>query len=201
VLIPKKVRAKELKDFRHINLIGSIYKIISKLLTERLKKVMHKLVDDLQMAFIKGRQIMDAILIANECVDSRIRNKEPGILCKLDIQKAFDHLNWNFLLRTMMKMGLGEWVNWICCCISIIKFSILVNGSPAGFFSSQRGLMQEDPLSPFLFIISMESLNDMMKTAQSNSWITGFRVDSRVVNNLEITHLQYADDTFSFLWS
>ena len=69
------------------------------MLTERLKKVMHRLVDDQQTALKQGRQIMDAILIANECVDSRIRNKEPGILCELDIQKAFDHLNWNFLLR------------------------------------------------------------------------------------------------------
>lgn len=60
---------------------------------ERLNKVMHKLVDDPKMAFIKGRQIMDAILIANECVDLRIRNLEPGILFKLDIQKAYDHLN------------------------------------------------------------------------------------------------------------
>ena len=57
---------------------------------------MHRLVDDQQTALKQGRQIMDAILIANECVDSRIRNKEPGILCELDIQKAFDHLNWNF---------------------------------------------------------------------------------------------------------
>ena len=142
---------------------------------------------------------MDAILIANECVDSRIRNEEPGILCKLDIQKAFDHMNWIFLFRSMMKMGFGEkWANWICYCISTIKFSILFNGSPTGFFSSQRRLRQGDPLSPFLFIIAMESLNDMMKTAQSNSWITGFRVDSRAGNNLEIAHLQYANDTLVF---
>ncbi|WMV47890.1 hypothetical protein MTR67_041275 [Solanum verrucosum] len=92
-LIPKKFGASELKDFRPISLIGSIYKIISKILTERLKKVMLKLVDEQQLAFIKGRQIMDAILVANECVDMRYRSKAPGILCKLDIEKAYDHLN------------------------------------------------------------------------------------------------------------
>ena len=71
-MIPKKNGAKELRDFRPINLIESVYKLLSKVLTERLKKVVDKLVDAQQMTFIKNRQIMDAILIANEVVDSRI---------------------------------------------------------------------------------------------------------------------------------
>ena len=93
-LIPKKIGAKELTEFRPISLIGSVYKIIFKLLTKRLKNVMHKLVDTQQLVFITGRQIMDEILMANECVDSRTRSIALGILCKLDIQKAYDHLNW-----------------------------------------------------------------------------------------------------------
>ncbi|WMV13351.1 hypothetical protein MTR67_006736 [Solanum verrucosum] len=105
-LIPKKVGAYELKDFTPISLIGSFYKIISKIL--RLKRVMPKLVDDQQMAFIKGRQIMDAILVANECVDVRTISKDPGILCKLDIEKAYDHLNWEYLWSTLTRMGFGN---------------------------------------------------------------------------------------------
>lgn len=91
--IPKTMGAKELTDFRPISLIGNVYKIISKALTERLKTVMHKLVETQQLAFVKGRQIMDAIIMANECGDFRVRSKVPAILCKLDIQKASDHLN------------------------------------------------------------------------------------------------------------
>lgn len=77
-------------------MIGGVYKIIAKLLAERLKKAIHKLADRQQMAFINGRQIMDVILIANECAESRQRSKLLGILCKLDIQKAYDHLNEAF---------------------------------------------------------------------------------------------------------
>ncbi|XP_055814706.1 uncharacterized protein LOC129884434 [Solanum dulcamara] len=97
-LIPKKKGARELRDFRiTFSLIGSIYKLFSKVLTERLKRVMAKLVDSQQLAFIKGRQIMDAALIANEVIDSRLNLKKPVILCKLDIEKAYDHVNWGFL--------------------------------------------------------------------------------------------------------
>lgn len=198
-LIPKKVRAKELKDFRPISLIGSIYKIISKILTKRLKKVMCKLADTQQMAFIKGRQIMNAILIANECVDARMKSKNRGILCKLDIEKTYDHQNWEFLLEILLKMSFAErWIRWIKFYINTVKFSILINGSPVGFFSSQRGLRQGDPISPFLFILTMEGLNNLFRTAKANNRIRGFMVNFRESDHLKITHLQYADDTLVF---
>jgi len=198
-LIPKKKGAKELKDFRPISLIGSFYKLLSKVLTERIKRLMYKLVDSQQMAFIKGRQIMDAVLIANEAIDSRVGQKKPGILCKLDIEKAYDHVNWGFLLNILRKMGFGEkWIRWIHFCISTVKFSVLINGAPEGFFEAQRGIRQGDPVSPFLFILAMEGLNNMIKTAKTNRWITGFEVSTNNERSLEVTHLQYADDTLIF---
>lgn len=92
--------ASELTDYRLISLIGVVYKIIAKLLAERLKKVVSKLVNKNQMAFIKGRQI--------ECIDSRMRSGDPGLLCKLDIQKAYDHANWFFILNISKQMGFGS---------------------------------------------------------------------------------------------
>ncbi|WMV46111.1 hypothetical protein MTR67_039496 [Solanum verrucosum] len=149
-LIPKKKGANELRDYRPISLIGSIYKILSKVLTERLKVVIDRLVDSQQMAFIKGRQIMDAVLIANEAVDSRIKQKKPGILCKLDIEKAYDHVNWKYLLKILEMMGFGQkCLNWISFCISTFSFSVLINGSLAGFFKLKEdsGRVIHCPLS------------------------------------------------------
>ena len=90
VLIPKIRGAEDLKDFRPISLIGSIYKLIAKVLANRLKKVMNGLVNPAQNAFVEGRQFLDASLIANEVIDSMQKRKERGILCKLDIEKAYD---------------------------------------------------------------------------------------------------------------
>lgn len=63
--------------------------------------MMSKLINNHQMAFVKGRQIMDAALIASELIDTRIRDDAPEVMCKLDIEKAYDHHNWNYLINTL----------------------------------------------------------------------------------------------------
>lgn len=97
VLISKIPGATELKDFRPISLVGGVYKILAKVLANRLKGVLDKIISPSQIAFVKGRQILDAVLVANECIDSKLRMGGSGLLCKLDVQKAHDHVNWNFL--------------------------------------------------------------------------------------------------------
>ena len=117
------------------------------------------------------------------------------MICKLDIEKAYDHVNWECLLYILERMGFGgKWCRWIKACISSIRFSVLVNGSPTGFFSSSRGLRQGDPLSPLLFLLVMEVLSRMLRKVEFGGFISGFTIGSEV----SISHLLFADDSILF---
>uniref|UniRef100_A0A2N9G1C3 Reverse transcriptase domain-containing protein n=1 Tax=Fagus sylvatica TaxID=28930 RepID=A0A2N9G1C3_FAGSY len=198
-LIPKKSEAREVKDFRPISLVGSVYKILAKVLANRLRLVLHKLISASQNAFMKGQQILDSVLIASECLDSRLKEGTLGVLCKLDLEKAYDHVNWGFLIYLLRRCGFSEkWRHWIMFCISTARFSILINGSSCDFFESSRGLRQGDPLSPLLFIIIMEALSKMMDKVVGGGLVLGFSVGMEAPRLIMVSHLLFADDTLIF---
>lgn len=176
-----------------------MYKWIAKVLSLRLRKVIGKVISESQHAFVGERQILDASLIANEVIDARLRNGVLGLLCKLDIEKAYDHVSWDFVLYLMERMGFGQkWRNWIQFCISTVRFSVLVNGEPAGFFASSRGLRQGDPLSPFLFIMIMEALSRLIDKAVLGGFIRGFSMSRDREVEMMVSHLLFADDSIVF---
>ncbi|WJZ92597.1 hypothetical protein VitviT2T_011582 [Vitis vinifera] len=114
VLIPKKGGAEELGDFRPISLLGGLYKLLAKVLANRIKNVIGGVISLDQNAFVSSRQILDASLIANEVIDSWKKEGKKGLICKLDIEKAYDSVNWHFLMRVMEKMGFGtKWREWM----------------------------------------------------------------------------------------
>ncbi|RVW97689.1 Transposon TX1 uncharacterized 149 kDa protein [Vitis vinifera] len=199
VLIPKKGGAEDIGDFRPISLLGGLYKLLAKVLANRLKKVIGKVVSPAQNAFVMGRQILDASLIANEVIDSWQKRKEKGVICKLDIEKAYDSLNWQFLMKVLQKMGFGQkWLGWMWSCISSARFSVLVNGVPVGFFPSTKGLRQGDPLSPYLFVMGMEVLGILLRRAVEGGFLSGCSIREGGESALNISHLFFADDTIIF---
>ncbi|XP_021975210.1 uncharacterized protein LOC110870332 [Helianthus annuus] len=159
-LIPKTNDPISPSNFRPISLIGVVNKAISKVLVNRLKKVVGKLVSEEQTAFLSGRNISDGPLILNEVIAWMKKAKKSGMVFKIDINKAYDSLNWKFLESVMTQMNFPvTWREWIMATLVSSRASVLVNGSPTMEFECTRGLQQGDPLSPFLFVIAMEALS------------------------------------------
>ncbi|RVW90756.1 Transposon TX1 uncharacterized 149 kDa protein [Vitis vinifera] len=196
VLIPKKSLSKRISDFRPISLITSLYKIIAKVLSGRLREVLHETIHYTQGAFVQGRQILDAVLIANEIMDERRRSGEEGVVFKIDFEKAYDHVKWDFLDHVLEKKGFSpRWRKWMSGCLSSVSYAILVNGSAKGWVKASRGLRQGDPLSPFLFTLVADVLSRMLMRAEERNMMEGFRVGR---NRTRVSHLQFADNTIFF---
>ncbi|GJZ28090.1 RNA-directed DNA polymerase, eukaryota, reverse transcriptase zinc-binding domain protein [Tanacetum coccineum] len=179
-------------DFRPISLIGIHYKIIAKILANRLSKVIDKIVSKEQSAFIAGRQILDGPVILSEIIEWYKKRKKKLLIFKVDFEKAFDSISWNYLIHILDSFGFGnKWCSWIKACLNSSRASILINGSPTSEFSIKRGLRQGDPLSPFLFILVMEGLHNAFEEAVGNGLITGVNIKNSTIN---VSHLFYADD-------
>lgn len=113
VLILVKGGVEDLRYFRPISLVGGLYKQLAKVLANRLKEV-GKVVPLSQNSFVMGREILDVVLIADKAINLLLKSNECGVLCKLDIEKTYDHVNWNFLLSVLQNMGFGKkWIGWI----------------------------------------------------------------------------------------
>ena len=173
-----------------------MYKIVSKLLANRMKKVMPFIIDETQSAFIEGRHLLHSMLIANEVIEEAKRDSKSCLVFKVDVEKAYDSVSWDFLLYMLQRTGFcSKWVKWIEGCLKSASISILVNGNPSAEFIPSRGIRQGDPLAPFLFNVVAEGLNGLLKKAKQENLYKGFQVGR---HNVNITILQYANDTIFF---
>jgi hypothetical protein len=162
-------------------------------LARRLAKVMDSVIGSNQSAFIKGRNLVDGVVVVNEVVDLAKRTNRECLIFKVDFEKAYDSVDWGFLDYMLHRFGFCEkWIDWIQACVFAGNLSILVNGSPTPEISIQRGLKQGDPLAPFLFLLVVEGFSGVMRKVVDLEIFKGFSVGR---NPVVISHLQYADDT------
>ena len=139
---------------------------------------------------------MDVVLITNEIVDEKRRSGEEGVVFKIDFEKAYDHMNWDFLDHVLEKKGFSpRWRKWMSGCLSTISYAVLVNGNAKGWVKATRGLRQGDPLSPFVFTIVTDVLSRMLLRAEERNLLEGFKVGR---NSTRVSHLQFADDNIFF---
>jgi hypothetical protein len=161
--------------------------------------VLPQIISPYQSAFIPGQLITDNILVAFEALHSmngRKKGKEGYMALKLDISKAYDRVEWAFLEEMMKKMGFApRWIEIIMICVKTVSYSVLINGKPYGHIKSTRGLRQGDPLSPYLFIICVEGLINLMRKAKMNREVLGFPISR---GGVKISHLFFADDSLLF---
>jgi len=192
-LIPKVENPQQLGEFRPISLVGCLYKIISKALSLRLKKVIGKVIDARQSTFLEGRGLLDSVLVANEVLEEYKRKRKSCVFFKVDYEKSYDSVNWDFIFYMFKRLGFCErWIRWIKGCLESASVSVLVNGSPTREFFPRKGLCQGDPLAPFLFLIVAEGLAGVARVAEEKKLIDSLEVGK---NKVKVNMLQYADDT------
>ncbi|KAA3480785.1 reverse transcriptase [Gossypium australe] len=199
VLIPKVSIPINISQFRPISLCNVIYKVIAKAIANRLRLVLHKCIDAAQSAFVPGRLIIDNVLLAYEILHT-LKNKKIGkrglMAVKLDMSKAYDRVDWNFVQKVMENMGFDKtWFHMVLKCVSSVSYSVIINGLASESFCPHRGLRQGDPLSPFLFLFCGEGLLSLMRLEKAENIIKGVKASK---SGPAIFHLLFRDDCILF---
>ncbi|XP_058783591.1 uncharacterized protein LOC131658300 [Vicia villosa] len=198
-LIPKCKNPTSPKDFRPISLCNVVMKLVSKTIANRVKMVLPNIIDKEQSAFVQGRLITDNALVAMECfhwMKKKTKGKKGIMAVKLDMSKAYDRMEWRFVVGALEAMGFPRNLTTLIeKCISTVSFQVLVNGQPSRIFYPERGLRQGDPLSPYLFVICADVLSGLLKKGVAEGSLNGIQVARRAP---KISHLFFADDSILF---
>uniref|UniRef100_A0A803P2H6 Reverse transcriptase n=1 Tax=Cannabis sativa TaxID=3483 RepID=A0A803P2H6_CANSA len=196
-LIPKCDNPSSFDQFRPISLCNFGYKVIARILTDRLKPIFDKIISPAPRPFLKRAGFFEC-WFNPEVLDTmrKLKGRKGFMGVKTDMHKAYDRIEWGFLAAVLRANGFNTHVcNLILHCVTSVSFSVLVNGAPGNVFSPGRGLRQGDPLSPYLFILCSEVLSKLVRKAEDCGELTGIRIGR---NTIPITHLFYADDALFF---
>jgi hypothetical protein len=197
-LVPKSANVNSANDFRPISCCNVIYKVISKILASRLCRALQDIIGSAQNAFLRGRNMIDNINLAQEFLRHYGRKKtSPWCLIKIDFRKAFDSMQWVFLRELLHLLGFPHrFVHLVMLCVETSSFSVTINDSLYGFLPRRCGVRQGDPLFPYLFLIYMVYLSRMLKITSQQP---GFHYHPKCASH-NIYHLVFADDILLLCW-
>ncbi|GAU31405.1 hypothetical protein TSUD_370540 [Trifolium subterraneum] len=196
-LLPKTPEASSIDQNRPIAMANFKFKVISKILADRLASIMPSLVSEEQKGFIHDRNIKDCLCIASEAANL-LHNKSFGgnLAPKIDITKAFDTLDWSFLLKVLKSFGFNEiFCNWIHVILQSAFLSVSINGKSYGYFNCTRGVRQGDPLSPLIFCLAEDVLSRHITKLVSDGKLNLIKGTRHVHVP---SHSFYADDLMIF---
>lgn len=197
-LIPKVPRPEFVSQFRPISLCNSIYKVVSKVIVNRLKEIIPTVISPNQAGFVPGRSIHEHIVVAQEMVHSmrRLTGRKGAFAIKVDLPKAYDKLKWSFVSNILREVGLPLcMVKVIEQCMSSVQTNVLWNGVRTSFFSPQRGIRQGDPVSPYLFVLCIAKLSHFISQAVEEGGWKALRAGRR---GPLVSHLMFVDDLVLF---
>lgn len=169
-------------------------------MANRLKGILKHLISPNQSAFVPGRLIQDSIIIAHEAfhfLQRKRKGNEGFMAIKLDFNKAYDRVEWDFLGALMEKMGFeGKWIKWAMECVSTVDFVVQANGEARANVLPQRGLRQGDPLSPYLFLLVKDVLSRLIQKEINNHQLAGMKINRHCPT---LSHILFADDALLFI--
>ncbi|XP_074355726.1 uncharacterized protein LOC141695374 [Apium graveolens] len=198
-LIPKVKEPQAMTDLRPISLCNVLVRILSKVMANRLKPCLKLLISDKQSAFIEGRLLNDNALIAFEVNHymKRLSQGTKGIAgFKIDISKAYDRLEWEFIRNMMIKFGFTDlWIERIMGLINSVSYSFIRNGNVFGEVIPSRGVRQGDPISPYIYIMCAEGLSSIIRRNEEVGLLHGCKIARGAPT---ISHLLFADDCYFF---
>lgn len=198
VLIPKTEAPQRVTQFRPIGLCNSIYKMVTKVIVNRLKPILPSLISPTQCSFVPKRQITDNVIIVQEMLHTM--RKKQGVTgsmsIKIDFEKAYDRLRWSFIRHALLELRIPQvMLEVIMHCICSTSLQILWNEEPTESFKPTRGIRQGDPLSPYIYVICMERLTHLIEHAvQIGAW-KPMRASR---NGPQLSNLAFADDLILF---
>ncbi|KAL8092543.1 hypothetical protein AgCh_034709 [Apium graveolens] len=199
VLIPKKPNPVNMTELRPISLCNVVYKIASKVLSNRFKKVLNEIISETQSAFVPGRLITDNLMISYEVMHymkRKSKGKMGWMALKLDMSKAYDRVEWGFLRAMLRKLGFDmKLINLFMECVASARYKINHAGKEFGEIIPTRGIRQGDPLSSYLFLICMEGFTALLRDYEHKKLIKGIQVARGAP---AVSHMFFADDTYIY---